>query len=120
MFKLCVTSSASHQVSDLLHVAAALKEQAAHVDDLRSEPTSSVSHGSKTERREISEIWMNIYSSASLTQARISQFSALRPENNKKKQQILFCAAILKDIILKKSIFLVRKQLDQETSIRTV
>ncbi|XP_042292989.1 uncharacterized protein si:ch73-242m19.1 isoform X2 [Thunnus maccoyii] len=56
------------QVPDLLHVAATLKEDAAHVGDLQSAPTSSVSHSSKTKQQKISEIWTRIYNPASLTQ----------------------------------------------------
>lgn len=66
----------SHQVSDLLHVAATLKEHAAHVGDLQSAPTSSVSHSSKTKQQKISEVWTRIYNTASLAQARIILFSA--------------------------------------------
>ncbi|XP_037602422.1 putative uncharacterized protein C6orf183 [Sebastes umbrosus] len=64
------------QVPDLLHVAAAIKEHAAHVADLQSAPTSSVSQSTKTKRQKISEIWTSIYSAASLTQACIIHFSA--------------------------------------------
>nr|XP_046268697.1 uncharacterized protein si:ch73-242m19.1 isoform X2 [Scatophagus argus] len=56
------------QVPDLLSVAAAIKEHAAHVGDVHSAPTSSVSHGGQTKRQRISEIWTSIYSAASLTQ----------------------------------------------------
>ncbi|TDG99230.1 hypothetical protein EPR50_G00207510 [Perca flavescens] len=56
------------QVPDVLHVAAAVKEHAAHVGDSQSAPTSSVSSGSQTRRQKISEIWTSIYSAASLTQ----------------------------------------------------
>lgn len=75
---LCV----SDQVPDLLHVAAALKDHAAHVGDSHSSPTSSVSHSSKTKQQKISEIWTSIYNAASSTQACIIQFSARRDGNN--------------------------------------
>ncbi|XP_059209492.1 putative uncharacterized protein C6orf183 [Centropristis striata] len=66
------------QVSDLLRVAAALKEHAAHVVELEQAQTSSVSCSTKTKQEKISGIWMSIYSAASRTQACIIQFSAQR------------------------------------------
>ncbi|XP_045918386.1 uncharacterized protein si:ch73-242m19.1 isoform X3 [Micropterus dolomieu] len=56
------------QVPDLLYVATAIKEHAAHVGTLQSAPTSSVLHCSKTKRLKITEIWTSIYSAAFLTQ----------------------------------------------------
>ncbi|XP_054470262.1 putative uncharacterized protein C6orf183 [Anoplopoma fimbria] len=64
------------KVPDLLRVATALKDHAAHVDDLKSSPTSSVSRSSETKRQKISEIWTSIYSTVSLTQACIIHCSA--------------------------------------------
>ncbi|KAI3367519.1 hypothetical protein L3Q82_026373, partial [Scortum barcoo] len=62
------------QVPDPLHVAAALKDHAAHVGHSQS-ATSSTSRGSNTNRQNISEIWTSVYGAASLAQARIIQFS---------------------------------------------
>ncbi|XP_051252376.1 uncharacterized protein si:ch73-242m19.1 isoform X2 [Dicentrarchus labrax] len=76
------------QVPDVLHVAAAVKEHAAHVADLQPGPNSSVSHGSKTKRQNVSEIWTSIYSAASLTQETHDQSarSSSRGGHDKKSQ----------------------------------
>lgn len=105
----------SHQVPDLLHVAAVIKERAAHVADSRSAPTSSVSHGSKTKRHKISEIWTSVYSAAALTQACIVQFSAQR--GGTKHLPAFLCAAgdyIRSDICLVRKHMISRPVLEAE------
>ncbi|XP_047466605.1 uncharacterized protein si:ch73-242m19.1 [Mugil cephalus] len=52
------------QVPDLLQVAAALKQHAAHVGD--SQPSSSTSHCSRMQQ--ISEVWMSLYKATSINQ----------------------------------------------------
>ncbi|TNN78252.1 hypothetical protein EYF80_011492 [Liparis tanakae] len=72
--ELLKMSSSLLQVSDLMHVTAALKDHAAHDGGVRSaatsSPTSSASSGSEAKRRKISELWTSVYGAAPLTQAR--------------------------------------------------
>lgn len=73
-------SPLSGQVPDLLHVAAALKGQAA-------QPSSPVSRSVKTNRQQVSEIWTSVYSAESSTQARIDHFP--RSENRSRYHNML-------------------------------
>ncbi|XP_065822726.1 putative uncharacterized protein C6orf183 [Labrus bergylta] len=57
------------QVSDVLHVAAALKKHAANVGNAQPATTSSASTCSNTKRHKISEIWTSVYTAAAFTQA---------------------------------------------------
>lgn len=90
-------------------MAAVIKEHAAQVADSQCAPTSSVSHGSKTKRHKISEIWTSVYSAAALTQACITQFSAQR--GGIKHRPAFLCAACVAGDYIKSDVCLVRKHM---------
>jgi len=58
------TYRVSEQVPDLLHVAAGLKEHAAHVGDCT--PSSLASRSSATNPKNICEMWTSLYTTASV------------------------------------------------------
>uniref|UniRef100_UPI0037E99645 uncharacterized protein n=1 Tax=Semicossyphus pulcher TaxID=241346 RepID=UPI0037E99645 len=63
------------QVPDVLRVAAALKQHAARVSEVRPAPTSSPSLCGNTKRHNISEIWTSVYSAAAPAQGTRDQSS---------------------------------------------
>ncbi|KAF7657993.1 hypothetical protein LDENG_00019470, partial [Lucifuga dentata] len=63
------------QVSDLLTVGSALRDLAAHVNDLQTAATSSASQTPNTKPQQSSEIWISVYNAVSLTQDTESQKS---------------------------------------------
>uniref|UniRef100_A0AAQ6IJB5 Si:ch73-242m19.1 n=1 Tax=Anabas testudineus TaxID=64144 RepID=A0AAQ6IJB5_ANATE len=73
------------QVHDLLHVAAALKEHAAHVGNLHPTRTSSVSHSWSTKQQRISEIWTSIYNATSSNQESHDQLFRFRDRGGQDK-----------------------------------